>query len=140
MFYTYDPTLDAMLGLDQKKNNGLKPGSIILLRGGPGSAKTTLSLQILRNHIAKNGNSSAVFVSLEVDPQAALDHVGVFDFDFEKPDRKPRLISRDDVVGYLKTRQAHQIIVGLEATVLEFAPAQQNLWVSSSGSGSRPNV
>ena len=69
--------------LDRLLGGGFDPGSVILLRGGPGSGKTTLALQLLDRHLAQgNANSSGdselgagVFLSLEVEPDRALLHV-----------------------------------------------------------------
>ena len=66
--------LDAMLG-----DKGIPSGSIVLVRGGPGTGKTTLALQIIANHLAqkrqeKKQNEYAAFVSLETDPDRAVQH------------------------------------------------------------------
>lgn len=67
-------TLDTLIGLDADKGMDIPQGSIILLRGGPGSGKTTLALQMLAKHLEVPGNIG-VFVSLEVDPTRAITHV-----------------------------------------------------------------
>ncbi|HET6442576.1 MAG TPA: ATPase domain-containing protein [Phycisphaerae bacterium] len=64
--------LDKMLGA------GIPTGSLVLLRGGPGSGKTTLALQIVANHLREDNEDNkalGVFVSLEKDPEIVLKHV-----------------------------------------------------------------
>ena len=66
--------LDALLG-----NESIQPGSIIVIKGGPGSGKTTLGLQILNNNLKayrENGGEeiNAGFISLEVPFKKAIDY------------------------------------------------------------------
>ena len=63
-------TLDQMLG-----GKGIPDGSIVLLRGGPGTGKTTLALQIAANHLAAETmgvNNFVIFTSLELPPERAV--------------------------------------------------------------------
>ncbi|MBN1796833.1 MAG: extracellular solute-binding protein [Sedimentisphaerales bacterium] len=67
--------LDKMLG------GGMPAKSTVLLRGAPGSGKTTLALQIINNflEIASKGKpddkkQEAVFISLEKDPDEVIEH------------------------------------------------------------------
>ena len=64
-------TLDRLLGLDG--NREIEPG-IIMLRGGPGSGKTTLALQIMANYL-KDPANKGTFVSIELEPHRILTHV-----------------------------------------------------------------
>ena len=66
-------TLDRLLGLEPHDRE-IEPGSIILLRGGPGSGKTTLALQIMAEYLKKSGAKGA-FVSIELEPHRILTHV-----------------------------------------------------------------
>lgn len=80
MIKTEIKELDSLLG-----NEEIKEGSIIIIKGGPGSGKTTLGLQILNNNLAKQRKSAykdkdsdklqAVFLSLEVPHKSAIEHV-----------------------------------------------------------------
>src|SRR4051812_46321974 len=67
-------TLDRMLGAD----SGAPPevaGEVVLLRGAPGSGKTTLGLEILARHLLHDTDAIAAFVSLEVAPDLAISAV-----------------------------------------------------------------
>jgi len=59
--------LDAMLGA------GIRMGSTVLLRGGPGTGKTTLALQIIKKH-SEQTQGCAVLISLEKDPQEVVEY------------------------------------------------------------------
>ena len=70
--------------LDRLLGGGFAPGTVVLLRGGPGSGKTTLGLQLIDRHLTraiqsadrdKSEVGAAVFLSLEVEPTRALTHV-----------------------------------------------------------------
>jgi archaellum biogenesis ATPase FlaH len=66
-------TLDRLIGIEADTGE-IKPGSIILLRGGPGSGKTTLALQILAEHM-KTIAAQGSFVSVELKPGEIIDHL-----------------------------------------------------------------
>ena len=61
--------------LDRLLGGGLPRTGTVLLRGGPGSGKTTLCLQILYNILAGHPGSMGVYVSLEVEPAKAVRHM-----------------------------------------------------------------
>ena len=44
---------------------GFSPGDVVLIRGEPGTGKTTLALQIASNLFAREPNSIIRYVSLE---------------------------------------------------------------------------
>ena len=75
-------TLDEMLG------GGIPWGNIALLRGGPGSGKTTIALQMIAHFLAENSNSVAYYFSLELDPTSTIDHAK----DFEPCRMLPKLV------------------------------------------------
>lgn len=56
-----------------EKRRGILTDSTVLLRGGPGTGKTTLALQMIRGHIARDKNV-AVLVSLEEEPSRVLEY------------------------------------------------------------------
>jgi len=78
--------LDEMIGLPNpgEGSEEISRGKVILIRGEPGSGKTTLGLQILSNFIqninlglesqgkAASPESQVMFISLEQDPQQVL--------------------------------------------------------------------
>ncbi len=74
--------LDEMLGGD-----GIPDGSVVLLRGGPGTGKTTLALQIAADHLAQDDTHNyAIFISLETTPKLATKHVArAFGFKLNYP-------------------------------------------------------
>jgi RecA/RadA recombinase len=75
-FKTNIAPLDSLLGYNEDlgRGTGIKAGDIIVLRGGPGSGKTTLGLQIMSSYLASDdcrhaGDKLAVvFFSLEIKP------------------------------------------------------------------------
>jgi RecA/RadA recombinase len=91
-FATGIPTLDHMLG-----GKGIEDGSIVLVRGGPGSGKTTLSLQMLAHHLAPKSDpegvsGSAVLLSLESPPEDVLRRARSFFPELPEPDGKRLLL------------------------------------------------
>jgi hypothetical protein len=75
-FKTNIEPLDRMLGYNEDLGHGtgIRPGDIIVLRGGPGSGKTTLGLQIMSRYLESEDcryagdKLAAVFLSLESEP------------------------------------------------------------------------
>ncbi|MBI4770299.1 MAG: AAA family ATPase, partial [Chloroflexi bacterium] len=55
-------------GLDEMLNGGYLPGSVVLVRGAPGTGKTTLGLQFLRAGAAQN--EPGLFISFEEFPES----------------------------------------------------------------------
>ncbi len=89
-FKTNIEPLDKLLGYspDLHGGTGIRPGDIIVLRGGPGSGKTTLGLQIISKFLESDDclytqDLAAIFLSLEVDPARAIEKV-TRDFHFFK--------------------------------------------------------
>ena len=62
-------TLDTLLG-----GRGLLQGSSVLLKGGAGTGKTTLALQMAR-HAIHHESHSLVYVSVEDRPEVLLSHI-----------------------------------------------------------------
>ena len=56
-------------GLDDMLNGGFVPGSMTLLRGAPGTGKTSLGLQYLI-HGAKKKNENGLLISFEEFPSS----------------------------------------------------------------------
>jgi circadian clock protein KaiC len=56
-------------GLDEMLSGGFLPGSMVLLRGAPGTGKTSLALQFLIHGATKN-NETGLFISFEEFPSA----------------------------------------------------------------------
>jgi hypothetical protein len=98
-FRTNIPPLDRLLGYRESLNSGtgIYPGDIIVIRGGPGSGKTTLGLQIISSYLASDecrfmeNNPAAIFLSLETDPKKAIRKVKR-DYNFFKDVQRPCLI------------------------------------------------
>ena len=70
--------LDRLLGYDPEKGaareiGSIPIGSVLLIRGQPGSGKTTLALQIIDRYL-QSGRRRAAFISLESAPQAVVEH------------------------------------------------------------------
>lgn len=57
---------------EKEAGDGIPIDSTVLLRGGPGTGKTTLALQIMSRHVAEDEKNVAVFVSLEEEPMQVL--------------------------------------------------------------------
>ena len=105
-FKTNIQPLDKLLGYDETlgSGTGIKPGDIIVLRGGPGSGKTTLGLQIMSRYLESDdhrgaGNKpAAVFLSLELDPEKAIEKAERdYGFFKEGQRRNLKLISPNDM-------------------------------------------
>ena len=69
--------------LDEMLGGGIPRGNVVLLRGGPGSGKTTLAMHLMAHHLTRRRaptdiQPKAVYVSLELDPKEAMDHAASF--------------------------------------------------------------
>jgi len=73
-FSTGINVLDKMLGLSNEKKGGKTYNKIVLIKGGPGSGKTTMGLQIINNHL-KTEKFIAGYVSLEIEPDVSCGYV-----------------------------------------------------------------
>jgi len=87
-FLTHMSEIDKLIGIDGllAPGSGISGGDIILLKGGPGSGKTTLGLQILSRYVEQLDastaqNQKAIFISLESDPHSNIEKV-IRDFNF----------------------------------------------------------
>ncbi|MCD6524012.1 MAG: AAA family ATPase [Thermococcus sp.] len=70
-------------GLDEMLNGGLLPGRAYLIKGGPGSGKTTLAIHFLMEGI-KNGEK-CLYITLEEPITTLKEDMGNFGFDLENP-------------------------------------------------------
>ena len=91
--------LDAMLG------GGFPTGSVVLVRGGPGSGKTTFSLQFLLEGAARG--EVGLYVTLEETPREILANASTFAWDLpaavEKGSIALRGLRLSRVKDYLKS-------------------------------------
>jgi archaellum biogenesis ATPase FlaH len=71
------PELDEMIGLQTtgEESKEIAPKTVILIRGEPGSGKTTLGLQMLSHHAEAVHAENVLFISLEQDPSQVLKRV-----------------------------------------------------------------
>ena len=67
-------------GLDAVLDGGIPQGHIIMVRGQPGTMKSTLTYHILHSNAAKDGLSGA-YVSLEQSEQSFTDHIRQLGYD-----------------------------------------------------------
>jgi RecA/RadA recombinase len=88
-FRTGIKELDKMLG-----STGIPPQNIIIIKGGPGSGKTTLGIQIINNHL-KYENCNAGFISLEVDNKIVLSYAKQ-NFGFSNLDQENLFVTSSD--------------------------------------------
>lgn len=77
-----EPVTTGIPGLDEILGGGIPPGSVVLVRGAPGSGKTILSAQFLHAGITKYDHN-AVFVSFDVPKAEFLKQMKQLTFDFE---------------------------------------------------------
>ncbi|RLG21396.1 hypothetical protein DRN74_02430 [Candidatus Micrarchaeota archaeon] len=78
-----DRVSSGIFGLDDLVAGGFPKNSIILLAGGPGTGKTTFSLQYLYKGIVDYGEN-AIYVSSEEDFNEINTSMSAFGMDFEK--------------------------------------------------------
>jgi energy-coupling factor transporter ATP-binding protein EcfA2 len=115
------PALDKMLGFERpawqrasivvNTNETSPKGQIVLLRGAPGTGKTTLGLQMLLNHLVSNAsNCPGLFISLEADPKRVLDSM-------KAGNRLPKhLLAKSDGLITLGRDQCSKQISSADAT------------------------
>lgn len=111
--------LDAMLG------GGVPAGSVVLLRGGPGSGKTTLCLQFLLEGAARG--ETGLYVSLEESPREILANASTFGWDLPGAVEKGTIQIRGLRLSRVKEYLKHDA-------------SQQNWLVSMEGSGREAGI
>ncbi len=77
-------------GLDDLLGGGYPRGRVILITGGPGSGKTTISMQFLIDGIERF-DERGVFVSLEESKYHIVGEMANFDWDLEKYEKKNQI-------------------------------------------------
>ncbi|HKP95958.1 MAG TPA: DnaB-like helicase C-terminal domain-containing protein [Fibrobacteria bacterium] len=77
--------------LNEMLGGGLRPG-VTLIRGAPGSGKTTLCMNIINEFLIRNKNEDVYFFSLEMDPDAVMGHASE-KFDLHLKEYSKRILS-----------------------------------------------
>ena len=80
------PGMDEILG-----GKGIPRGHTILVSGGPGSGKTTFSIQFLYNGATKH-NESGVYVTLDEDPADIKANMSKFGWDLKRLEEEKKLV------------------------------------------------
>ncbi|MHC4205016.1 MAG: RAD55 family ATPase [Planctomycetota bacterium] len=111
--------LDSLLGKGSEYGSdagGIKQGCVTLVRGEPGSGKTTLVLQILSDYLKKNKKNKAVLFSLE---ENSLDLLKRMDrnFHFDLVRRVPK---EDTLDGQLHCLDATILIRPIELALFDY--------------------
>jgi RecA/RadA recombinase len=103
--------LDTLMGeapLLSGGGSGIRRGSVVLIRGEPGSGKTTLGLQVLSNYLRAEGNKAILF-SLEESAAQVLRRMDAnFNFD---------LVSKTCAVKRLYDLGAKEVVRKVEEAV-----------------------
>src|SRR3989304_4242674 len=86
---TTERVTTGITGLDEMLWGGFLRGSAILLRGAPGTGKTTLALQFLM-HGARNGEPG-VMISFEEFPQSIHRDAEALGWNLQELEQKQRL-------------------------------------------------
>ncbi|HZY07513.1 MAG TPA: ATPase domain-containing protein, partial [Ilumatobacteraceae bacterium] len=68
----------------QHDEAGFLPGQVVLIRGEPGSGKTTLALQIASNLVARDGSAAVRFITLEEPEKAMRDRCESYGFSTQR--------------------------------------------------------
>jgi len=80
------PGVDKILG-----NKGIPRGHSILISGGPGSGKTTFSMQFLYMGITAN-NETGLYITLDEDPEDIKKNMSGLGWDIEKLEKENKLL------------------------------------------------
>jgi len=110
--------LDSLLGKGSdygSDDRGIKRGCVALVRGEPGSGKTTLVLQILSDYL-KNENNKAVLFSLE---EKSLDLLSRMDKNFHF-DLAEKATEKDDLDAQLYCLNAKRLITPTECALSDY--------------------
>ena len=81
-------------GLDNVLQGGIPEKRILLLVGGPGSGKTTMSMEFLYHGI-KNSKEKGMYVTFEEDPKHMIENTQSFGWDVEGLERSGMLTLLD---------------------------------------------
>lgn len=114
---TQIPVLDHLLGWEQKNRPQIcvPQSQVMLIRGAPGSGKTTLALEILARNIIVKDPAFGIFISLEVDPLDAWKAV-VQRLSPEVTARLPSMesVSKKGLYHIFKNERTTLLLVGRE--------------------------
>jgi len=80
------PGVDKILG-----NQGIPRGHSILISGGPGSGKTTFSMQFLYMGIT-NHSEAGLYITLDEDPEDIRKNMSGLGWDLEKLEKEKKLL------------------------------------------------
>jgi circadian clock protein KaiC len=108
-------------GFDQLLGGGLPPGKAILISGGPGTGKTTLTTEFIYRGITEF-NEPGVFVTLEQSVESLLDNFKSFEWDLEELIEQKKLIIIDASPTKPSTAQSRDFVVRVEHPVASERP------------------
>lgn len=80
----------GVVGLDKMLNGGLLPGSVVLVRGAPGTGKTSLAMQFLL-HGATQANEPGLLITFEEFPVSLYRDATSLGWDLEPLEREKKL-------------------------------------------------
>ena len=103
---TYIYSLDRLIGLSDKTSDDQKDlkGKVVLIRGEPGSGKTTLALQIVSSILqhCEDEHECGAYLSLEQDPKATLVQIkNTFKFLDDSTKNRIQIVKAEEIERFL---------------------------------------
>jgi len=114
-----DRILSGVSGLDELVGGGIPKSRCVLVVGSPGSGKTTLAMQFLRQ--GAEGEERALYVTMDESPTQIKENLSSFQWNLDKLEREGKLFFIDATpIRHSRTRTVEYVGSGTTSDSIAF--------------------